>query len=264
MIPALLISALTLVPLAWKWQLDKRIVWPAALLIALFSWAVVALIGSGRNLELHWIILLHISIIGAISLSLLLWRFYRDPEREPPQDEKAILAPADGRVIYVKKIEEGQVPFSEKKGNRFPLTDLTQSDGVDGPGHLVGIEMTYLDVHVNRAPISGKVTMVKPIKGKFISLKKEEAVFLNERAFSIIENDDLRVGLVQIASRMVRRIVSYVKQGESVVKGQRIGTIRFGSQVDVVLPDLPLLEVKARPGDRVKAGLTIIARSPAK
>ena len=119
--------------------------------------------------------------------------------------------------------------------------------------------MNYLNVHVNRAPIGGRVCLLKHIKGLFISLKKKEAVIQNERVITIIENGDIKVGIVQIASRLVRKIIPYLKQGDQVTMGQRIGVIRFGSQVDLVLPDLPFLKIEVNPKDKVTAGISIIA-----
>ena len=101
--------------------------------------------------------------------------------------------------------------------------------------------------------------ILKHIKGKFFSLKKEESILQNERVLMDIKNDDLMIGIVQIASRLVRRIISYLREGESVEMGQRVGMIKFGSQVDVVLPNLDGLEVQVTVGQELKAGVSIIA-----
>jgi len=120
--------------------------------------------------------------------------------------------------------------------------------------------LTYLDVHVNRAPISGRICILKHIKGGFLSLKKKEAIVQNERTLIVIENEQLRLGIFMIASRLVRKIITYIKQDQEIRIGDRIGMIRFGSQVDLVLPDISSLQIKAKPGEQVKAGLSIIAR----
>ena len=198
-------------------------------------------------------------LIILTSLSLLVFRFNRDPDRIAPEDKSMILSPADGKVIYVKKIEEGRVPFSEKKGQKFPLNDFVQSDVLSGGGYLIGIMMTYLDVHVNRAPIGGNIRLLKHIKGLFISLKRKEAVIKNERVFTVINNGQFKVGIVQIASRLVRKIVPYFSEGQEVQKGERIGVIRFGSQVDLILPNLRSLRIMVMPGTKVKAGISIVA-----
>jgi phosphatidylserine decarboxylase len=242
-----------------KWELEKRIVIPAAFLIGILSWVVVSAAGSLWHLEMYEIVAAQVLVIGVTSISLVLWRFFRDPERTTPEKEHAILAPADGRVIYVKEIENGEIPFSEKNGKKFALNEFVQSNVLPSGGHLVGIAMTWLDVHVNRAPIGGKVSLLKHIRGLFISLKKKEAVIRNERALVVIENGHMRVGIVQIASRLVRNIIPYISEGSEIRLGQRIGMIRFGSQVDLVLPAMPSLKIHVKPGEKVTAGESIVA-----
>jgi phosphatidylserine decarboxylase len=139
------------------------------------------------------------------------------------------------------------------------LKDFVQADVIPQGGHLIGIGMNYLNVHVNRAPISGRISLVKHIKGCFLSLKKKEAVVQNERNLIIIDNEHLKLGIVQIASRLVRKIVPYIQEGQEIRKGTRIGVIHFGSQVDLILSDLPSIQIKVGPGEKVKAGLSIIA-----
>ena len=258
-VSSLLLALVTLVPLSVKWELQKKLTMPAAVFIGILSGSIVYGIFTFWDIPFYRIIIMELLFIGAISSSLLLWRFYRDPERIPPGDEKAVLSPADGLIKYVKKIESGQIPFSEKKGKTFSLIDFIQADVLPQGGHLIGIAMNYLDVHVNRAPIGGRISLVKHIKGGFLSLKKKEAVVQNERNLIIIDNEHLKLGIVQIASRLVRKIVPYIKEGQEIQKGTRIGVIRFGSQVDVILSDLPSIRIKVKPGERVKAGLSIIA-----
>jgi phosphatidylserine decarboxylase len=160
----------------------------------------------------------------------------------------------------VKRIEKGGIPYSQKNEKKFSLDDFIQSNVLPSDGYLIGIAMNFLNVHVNRAPIDGKISFVKHIKGSFISLKKNEALTENERALTVIDNGKLKVGIVQIASRLVRKIVLYLSEGHVIQKGARIGMIRFGSQVDLILPNLPLLSVEIKPGDNVKAGVSIVAR----
>jgi phosphatidylserine decarboxylase len=258
-IAGLILSLLTLGPLSIKWELEKRITIPTAVFIGLISGCIAYGIDIVWDISFYHILLIEILLIGVISSSLLLWRFYRDPERIPPEDENVILSPADGKVIYIKKIEKGQIPFSDKKGKKFSLSDFIQTGILPQGGYLIGIAMTYLDVHVNRAPISGRISLLKYIKGNFISLKKKEAVVQNERNLIIIDNEYFKLGIVQIASRLVRKIIPYIHEGQEVRKGTRIGVIRFGSQVDLILSDLPKIHIKVIPGDKVKAGLSIIA-----
>jgi phosphatidylserine decarboxylase len=114
-------------------------------------------------------------------------------------------------------------------------------------------------VHVNRAPIEGRVTLRRHFPGLFGSLKLPEMTFRNERATTVIERGELQIAVVQIASRLVRQIVGYVREGEDVALAQRIGVIRLGSQVDLVLPARADLRVAVEPGQRVRAGETVVA-----
>jgi phosphatidylserine decarboxylase len=256
---SLIFSLILIIPLGTKWLLDKKIIIPGAFLIGIFCAFIIQGILKYWNLNILLIFILEILTILFITVFLLLWRFYRDPERVPPQDENAILSPADGSVIYIKKIEGCQIPYSEKNGKKFLLKEFVQSDLINGDGHLVGISMNFLDVHVNRAPITGKIAFIKHIKGLFISLKQKKAIVRNERVLTIIQNDNVVLGIVQIASRLVRNIVPYVSEGEFIQKGERIGMIRFGSQVDIIIPDSKNIQIKVNPKTKVKAGVSVIA-----
>ncbi|MFX0195372.1 MAG: phosphatidylserine decarboxylase [Candidatus Hodarchaeota archaeon] len=232
-------------------------------------WGIV--IGSTAGLivplEMHalslsgrlWSLSLGVMTILGFWVCVILLRFYRDPEREPPQGANLIVSPADGRVIYVKKVQRGKVPVSIKGGQEFELAELTQTDMIERPSWLIGIEMSILNVHVNRAPTHGKVVMQKLIKGDFISLKRPDAVMRNSRVTTVIESERLRVAIIQIASRLVRVITSYVRQGDELTLGQRIGMIKFGSQVDVVVPKMEDLRILVKVGERVKAGISVLA-----
>jgi phosphatidylserine decarboxylase len=189
----------------------------------------------------------------------LLIRFFRDPERIPPKGQSIILSPADGLIKYIKHIEKGEIPISSKGSEKVKLSPPLMDVFKNGKGYLIGIGMTFLDVHVTRAPIEGRLTYFEHVLGSFISLKREDAPYRNERVIEIIESEKCKVGFIQIASRMVRRIVSYVKQGDELALGQRVGMITFGSQVDVVLPELPNLKIKVALGQQVYAGQSIIA-----
>jgi phosphatidylserine decarboxylase len=196
--------------------------------------------------------------LGAAA-ALVLWRFFRDPERRPPVGAAKIVSPADGLVTYVRRSERGELPVAAKDGRRFVLDELVRTPLRTDDAVVVGIALSFLDVHVNRAPIAGEVTVQKRHPGRFASLKRMDAVFTNERATIVLEQRGLQVAVVLIASRLVRRIVSYVREGDRVALGQRIGVIRFGSQVDLVLPDREDVRVLVEPGERVWAGETVVA-----
>jgi phosphatidylserine decarboxylase len=255
----LLLGIAVVMPLGVKWQIDRRFTILAGPCLGILSAALVHVTHLYRQLGLLHVGLVEIALILLMAAALLLWRFYRDPRRIAPVGEDLIVAPADGKIIYVKRIDKQEVPLAEKKGRTFSIRDFVQSDLGIQEGYLVGIGMSFIDVHVNRAPVGGTVAVLKRIQGRFLSLKKREAILENERVFIVIDSGRFSVGVVQIASRLVRRIVPYIRQGQEIPKGERLGVIRFGSQVDLIIPDLPALSLKVRVGDSVKAGISVIA-----
>jgi len=120
--------------------------------------------------------------------------------------------------------------------------------------------MSFLDVHVIRMPITGRVSVLKQVPGIFMSLKRPEAVARNERLSMLIEGENVTLAVILIASRLIRRIVPFVSEGDHLQRGERTGMIRLGSQVDVVLPLERIEAVTVSTGDAVVAGVTPIAR----
>lgn len=241
--------------LAWKWELGVRR--SALVVFALTITIAAVLAAAGTSPALAGVLV----FCGGLALAgvIVLWRFYRDPERIAPDRDDVVVSPADGTVIYVKRSTGGTLPASVKGGREFSLEELVRTRLSSEDAVVVGIALSFLDVHVNRAAVQGEVTLQRRFAGQFMSLKREDAVVRNERATTVIRNGSLEVGIVLIASRLVRRILSYVQEGEQVALGQRIGVIRFGSQVDLVLPARPDLRVLVAPGDRVRAGASLIA-----
>jgi phosphatidylserine decarboxylase len=177
-----------------------------------------------------------------------------------PEDPRAIVSPADGKVIYIRRLKSGSILRSEKKKVSMVLDELEKSNLVCTELWHVGISMVFTNVHVNRAPISGKVILIHHCPGKFLSLGRAEAAGVNERQTMVIENDAAQIATVQIASRLVRRIQAFISEGDRVEIGQRIGMIKFGSQVDLLIPTAasPLLNIKV--GQHLLAGETIVGR----
>jgi phosphatidylserine decarboxylase len=210
--------------------------------------------------------------------SFLYWRFhafFRDPERHPPAG-RVVVAPADGRVLYLSEVAPHTMPVVVKQGTEIPVADAPLVGPSDLPGVLIGIYMFPWSVHVNRAPIAGKVTHVnaRPARPENRSMARalmhliwhlpitdevRASVAENARNTIVIEGD-LSVAMVQIADRYVRQVDCYVNPGNVVECGQRVGMIRMGSQCDVFLRRIPGLQVLCRPGDRTRAGETVLAR----
>ena len=185
-------------------------------------------------------------IVGWLMLMVTIWvfAFFRDPVRAVPQDEGAIIAPADGLVTLIQRVP--------------PPREMAGLDGLgDQPLIRVSIFMSVFDVHINRTPIGGTIKSVVYISGKFLNADLDKASEDNERQHILVErHDGLRVGFTQIAGLVARRIVPFVKEGDFVAVGQRVGLIRFGSRVDVYLPRGTAPNVVK--GQRIVAGETVL------
>jgi len=203
-------------------------------------------------IALVFLLLLDWSIIGWPLMGVAAWvfAFFRDPERVVPQAENALVAPADGVVSLITEVE----PPLE-----LQIADGTGSMGLPaGPVTRVSIFMSVFDVHINRAPIAGTVRRLIYVPGKFVNADLDKASEENERQHILIERSDgLAIGFTQIAGLVARRIVPFVKPGDTVAKGQRVGLIRFGSRVDVYLP--AGTDPKVLMGQRIVAGETVLA-----
>ncbi|MEW5903429.1 MAG: phosphatidylserine decarboxylase [Pseudomonadota bacterium] len=165
-------------------------------------------------------------------------QFFRDPARVIPQQAGAVLSPADGRVI---KVERTQDPY----GQREAL--------------LVSVFMNVFNVHSNRSPVDGVIQKVQYFPGKFVNADLDKASSENERNAIVLKTDaGQTVTFVQVAGLIARRILCYVKAGDTLARGQRYGFIRFGSRVDVYLPLDATVKVSI--GDKVRATETILAQ----
>lgn len=182
-------------------------------------------------------ILSGLTIIFSLVTLFFLFSF-RDPEREIDIGDNLILSPADGKIVELS-------PFSE---NKF----------LNSSGIKVSIFLSLLDVHINRNPISGVVRYTKYTPGKFNPSYKVKASFENERNELGLENEDVKLILRQISGFLARRIVCRIKEGDKIKAGERFGMIKFGSRVELFLPDK--VKILARLNQKVKAGETVIGR----
>ena len=208
------------------------------------------LIAAGISLIV--LLLLDWEIIGwpLLLLSAGVFAFFRDPERVVPQGDHLIVAPADGLVSLICQVQ----PPLELQG-----PDASGNPGLGSePVTRISIFMSVFDVHINRAPVGGTVRRVVYIPGKFLNADLDKASEENERQHILIERPDGKpIGCTQIAGLVARRIVPFIKPGDIVAAGQRIGLIRFGSRVDVYLP--VGTDAKVLLGQTVIAGETILA-----
>jgi len=181
--------------------------------------------------------------LGWLGVVATLWcaYFFRDPDRVTPLREGLIISPADGRISAIEDV--------------MPPDELDLGDAMQ---LRISVFMNVFDVHVNRAPAAGRIERIAYVPGKFLNAELDKASEDNERqALTLALNSGTRIGVVQIAGLVARRIVCFVKHGEPLGVGERFGLIRFGSRVDVYLPagTAPLVAV----GQRAIAGETVLA-----
>ncbi len=175
-------------------------------------------------------------ILFSLITFFIIW-FFRNPERYFQDQEKVLISPADGKVIKIENVE----------------VDGT----ISGRFRKISIFMNVFNVHVNRAPYGGKIETINYHEGKFFSANLDKASLENERNEVMIRTEDGRtIWMVQIAGLIARRIVCWVNSGANIKKGERFGLIRFGSRVDVYLPEDS--KISAKSGDKVKAGQTLL------
>ncbi len=181
---------------------------------------------------------LHLKIMAGASVvfTLFVLNFFRDPDRPLPKGEANIISPADGKIVEI--IEEYEADFFDKKVTR------------------VSIFMNVFDVHVNRIPISGTVSHFKYRKGSFKNAYHSSASEVNEQTIIGITNGKRKLLFKQIAGLIARRIVCHVREAHNVNIGERFGLIKFGSRIDLLLPDE--VEINVKLNQKVKSGQSII------
>jgi phosphatidylserine decarboxylase len=169
-------------------------------------------------------------------LALFVAFFFRNPEREISTDEKTIVSPADGLIVVLKPVD----PHNDQAGT------------------LISIFLSIFDVHVNRSPLAGTITSYDYRPGKFLVASAQRASIENEQTVITVENRHAKVVFKQIAGLIARRIVFWNKIGDTIKLGERVGYIKFGSRVDVIVP--PQVKVLVKKGQRTKGGVTVLGK----
>lgn len=223
------------------------------------------------------IALLIVFIASGIYFLRNIW-FYRDPQRTSPTKPGVIVAPADGKVIYIKKVKDGEV-VSKKLGEKIKISEITKYESRKGSkdGWLIGIYMSPLDVHYNYAPIPGNIEEIVHTQAavnlpmvdlweyinlvylrRGVDLFAKRFHFANERNTIFLKNEDLSIVVVEIADKFVNKINCFVKKGDQLEIGDKLSFIERGSQADVVIFREDI-EIKVQFGDQVYGGETILA-----
>src|SRR6267378_3635348 len=190
---------------------------------------------GGVSFLLHW----YAAAVVLVLLAAFVFSFFRDPERVIPTEPGAVVSPGDGRVVVV-----------------------TDEANAGRPGKRVSIFLAVWNVHVNRSPAAGTITKLEYRPGKFLAAMRDRASLENEQNVFTLSTDAGEMVFKQIAGLIARRVVSWKKAGEKVARGERIGLVRFGSRVDVWVPNEAEILVKV--GDNVKGGSSVLARWPGK
>jgi len=196
-----------------------------------YYFGVPPLVLGGVLFLAHW----NVAAIALVLLAVFVFSFFRDPERVIPGEPGAVVSPGDGRVVVV-----------------------TDEEYAGRPGKRISIFLAVWNVHVNRAPAEGTITNMEYRPGKFLAAMRERASMENEQNVFTLSTDAGEIVFKQIAGLIARRVVSWKKRGERVLRGERIGLVRFGSRVDVWLPGDAEILVKL--GQNVKGGASVLAR----
>ncbi|HEX3160255.1 MAG TPA: phosphatidylserine decarboxylase family protein [Gemmatimonadaceae bacterium] len=201
----------------------------AALSVIAFAFAV-----SRRSWPL-WLL-----AFGLVVLTIYVAYFFRDPERTGERGDRLVVSPADGKVVLITEVDEPAF--------------------IHGRALRVSVFLNIFNVHVNRYPVGGTVRYVHYNPGRFINAAAEKASLENEQSSVGIDTGERRILVKQIAGLIARRIVTYSREGEHVVQGERMGLIRFGSRMDVFIPTNSKVLVSV--GDKVAAGTSLLAELP--
>ncbi len=177
-------------------------------------------------------------LVGLVLIGFML-NFFRDPTRIPPDDASLVVSGADGRIMGVRVMDE--------------------PDFFGGETVRISIFLSLVDVHVNRAPIAGRVTHLDYVPGKRHFTFREESSDYNQHSTILIESPELLCMVKQIVGPIARRVVYWLEEGQDLAKGERIGMMKFGSRLDMYFPS-DRVEVLVAEGDRVSAGETVVAR----
>ena len=185
---------------------------------------------------LLWLTSWPLALVAVLLAAFFLW-FFRDPERVVPAEPGLIVSPGDGLV-----------------------TEAATFETTDGPRQRISIFLSVFDVHVNRSPIAGTITVARYQKGKYLNAMNPKSASENEQNIVTVRGEGFEVTFKQIAGLLARRIVFVPVVGSVIARGERVGLIKFGSRVDVILP--AEAELLVRPGVRVKGGASVLAAMP--
>ena len=231
-------------PFAWRDRLPFARVGLAELFL-MCGTAAIATTGfawyANQSTGTLKVIAILLAVTCAVIFGLIAW-FFRNPRRISPPDSGLVVSPADGKIVDIEEI--------------------VFDDYIGGPAKKIGIFLSIFNVHINRAPIAGRVVGLRYRPGKYLNALRPESAKENEQlAIMLEENQAPFRGMIvrQITGAIARRIVCWLKPGDELGRGEQFGMIKLGSRTELVLPVEEGLEIRVRPGDKVKAGTTVLA-----
>jgi phosphatidylserine decarboxylase len=235
----------------WFRPEDDPFRWRDRLRLARYGWAEV--IGFSLVLLVLGSILVFLAVefhplfavpsAGVLGLWAFVISFFRDPERTIPAEPNALLSPADGTITDIGEVEDADFP--------------------QGRAFRISMFLSVFNVHVNRIPRSGRIVGLRYFPGGFVDARNTEAHRVNEQLWIDLEEPNGRlVRVKQIAGAVARRLVCWLKVGEEVTAGQRLGMIKFGSRTDILIPLNGAFDLRVKVGDKVKGGLSVLLRFP--
>jgi phosphatidylserine decarboxylase len=226
-------------PFQWREELGFARAGLSELVLFSLLFLGIALFGIIAAGFIHWAFWL-VVVVGLAGWAFVLY-FFRDPERTIPADPDALVSPADGVVTHIGEVDEPDFP--------------------GGRAFRIGIFLSIFSVHVNRIPRTGQVVDLRYYPGSFVDARRQESSSRNEQFWiDLEENNSRRVRVKQIAGAVARRIVCWLKPGEAVWAGAKLGMIKFGSRTEVYIPVGEQFEVLVKVGDAVKGGSSVLIR----
>jgi phosphatidylserine decarboxylase len=225
-------------PYAWRGRLGFARYGLAEMLVFTLGFLLIGGLFATLAIEIHWLFWVPIAAVLLVWLEIL-W-FFRDPKRAIPADADALVSPADGTVTNVEEVDEPEF----------------------GRALRISIFLSVFNVHVNRLPRAGRITNVRYFPGAFLDARNPDSAVRNEQLWIDMEeaDTDRPIRVKQISGAIARRIVCWLKAGDAVQKGERLGMIKFGSRTDVLIPAGQAREVCVKVGDKVQGGTTILLR----
>lgn len=255
-----------LADLFYAWDINPFYV--VAVLVFLIPLSSFFLLSFLFQIRILYSIFITILLFFFFSLMFYLY-FHRDPQRMILNDENSILSPADGKIVYIKKINNGEIIETIKKKNHARLTellDLKDKDISIASGYLIGIELRIFDVHITRSPISGTKILDHHTSGRIVSMGNPDFEYINDRETLLLKKEidlnqgssALHIAVVQIATFITRTVKSLVRDKTLIKQGEKLGMICLGSQVDIAIFSTDV-NIIVKEHDRVYAGVTKIA-----